>query len=309
MSYSGLKARLDAGHTVIIDGGTGTELEARGIPMNDAAWCGLVAVEHPSVVEEVHADYIAAGAELVTANTFSSSRLMLDGAGAGGRVREIARAAVEAAKRARDRSGRETVIAGSLSHQIPVIAGTDRATDDAPDGVAMGSAFRELAEALAEAGADMILLEMMYDPERMRFAIEAALSTGLPVWCGLSVRRGGQGELLSFSRSRDIPFQEMVDVLPQGAFDVIGVMHSHVDIIAMALEALRDRGPLMAYPDSGYFEMPSWRFVDICPPEILVDRAREWQQAGAQVLGGCCGLGIDHIRALSAWRDLQAPRP
>ena len=55
----------------------------------------------------------------------------------------------------------------------------------------------------------------------------------------------------------------------------------------------------MAYPDSGYFTMPNWRFVDIMPPEELVAFSHDWKASGVQILGGCCGLGVDHIRALS----------
>jgi homocysteine S-methyltransferase len=77
-------------------------------------------------------------------------------------------------------------------------------------------------------------------------------------------------------------------------------MHSAAEATAPALEILRESftGPLMAYPDSGYFKMPSWQFVDIMPTDEFVRLCRSWRSAGVQILGGCCGLGIEHIEAL-----------
>ena len=106
MSYADLIARMRAGGVVVIDGATGTELERRGAPMNDDAWCGLVSLTHRDALEAVHQAYIAAGAEVLTANTFAGSGLMLGQAGYGDRVREINLAAVEAALSARGRPAR-----------------------------------------------------------------------------------------------------------------------------------------------------------------------------------------------------------
>jgi homocysteine S-methyltransferase len=74
-------------------------------------------------------------------------------------------------------------------------------------------------------------------------------------------------------------------------------MHTGSEIIGTALEDLKRhfKGPLMVYPDSGYFEMPGWRFVDIIPPHEYGVFARQWLASGVQLLGGCCGLGLPHI--------------
>jgi len=82
---------------------------------------------------------------------------------------------------------------------------------------------------------------------------------------------------------------------------VFGIMHSPVDATTEALDLLRRRwaGPLMAYPESGYFEMPNWRFVEVIAPGAFAAQARAWAVSGVQILGGCCGLGVDHIRAVA----------
>jgi homocysteine S-methyltransferase len=85
-------------------------------------------------------------------------------------------------------------------------------------------------------------------------------------------------------------------------------MHSGSEVIAEALGIIRRRfaGPLMAYPDSGYFEMPDWRFVDTITPDRFASYCADWIAVGAQVIGGCCGLSVDHIRAAVGIRDTVA---
>ena len=232
--------------------------------MHPNAWCGPATLEHDRLLTEIHADYIAAGAEVITANTFASSRIMLSRAGFGDRVEEINRRAVEAALRARDAApgGDHVVVAGSLSHMVPVNEGTAIANqDDAPDGAETAFALNELAQILARSGCELIILEMMYDPRRIRLALDAAAVTGLPVWFGLTARRAPDGRILSFHPHADLPLEQVTSLIPAHV-DAAGVMHSGADLTAEALRSVRDHydGPLMAYPDSGHFEMPDWRF-------------------------------------------------
>jgi homocysteine S-methyltransferase len=299
MSYQPIKTRLDRGERVILDGATGTELERRGVPMNEQAWCGLASRSHSEVLEQVHAEYIAAGAAVITANTYASSRLMLGAAGMGHEVARVVGAATEAAFRARDRAahGRPVAVAGSLSHMVPPRSREAPAPTDAE----MLAAFRELAAALVASGCELIMLEMMYDPKRMPLAITAALETGLPLWLGLSARLGDDGRLLGHAAAPPTAFADIVALLPGAGIDVAGVMHSSATATDPALDAVRRTfsGPLMAYPDSGYFEMPNWRFVDVMAPDDFAGHCRRWADAGVQVLGGCCGLGVEHIEALA----------
>ena len=303
MSYEGLKRRLGDGGIVILDGGTGTELERRGIPMDPEAWCGPANLAHLDTLEAIHRDYIAAGADIVTANTYASSRLMLGPAGCADRFEDINRAAVRTAFRARAASGRpEVAIAGSLSHMVPMAGGTAHIDlSRLPREAAMSEAFGELAALLAEEGCDLILLEMMYDPERMPAAFAAATATGLPVWAGFSARRGADGQVLSFAADKDVPFEEVVQVLADFDVAAAGVMHTPSDLVAETIAILRGvfDGPLVAYPDSGYFKMPSWQFEDVISPDELLAFATDWVAGGVQVLGGCCGLSPAHIAALA----------
>ncbi len=306
MTYANLKARLERGEVAILDGGTGTELERRGVAMDPAAWCGPATLGNDAVLTAIHADYIAAGAEIVTANTYAASRLMLNGAGLGDRVKEIATRAVEAALVARQRSGRtDVVVAGSLSHMVPVAAGTDVVDPSmVPPDAEISDAFHELAGVLKAAGVELILLEMMYAHGRVPLVLEAARATGLPVWFGASARRGNDGGVASFDRIEERPLSDILAFIPPHGIDAAGIMHTGAELVEEALGEVRQhfKGPLTAYPDSGYFEMPGWRFVDIIAPDRYQQFAERWIGAGAQVIGGCCGLGPEHVKAAARAR-------
>ena len=306
--YESIKQRLDEGDIIVLDGATGTELQRRGAPMDPAAWCGPATLHNDALLTEIHSDYIRAGSDVVTANTFASSRLMLTPAGLGERVAEINTRAVEAALRAREQTGSagRVAVAGSLSHMVPVSSGTAVVDDSlAHSDDQIADAFHELAHVLREAGVDHIILEMMYNPRRSRLAVAAALSTGLPVWMGISARRAPNSAVISFDQLDEYPLENLFELIPAQGVDVVGFMHTGAETISDALTMLRPRfaGPLMAYPDSGYFEMPDWRFVDTIEPARLEEFFDTWTRQGVRLLGGCCGLTVEHIDAAVRARD------
>jgi S-methylmethionine-dependent homocysteine/selenocysteine methylase len=299
-----VESKLTAGATVILDGATGTELQRRGAAMNAAAWCALATASRPDLLCAVHEDYIRAGADIVTANTFASTRHLLELAGVADRTAELNRAAVrvarEAAARAGDAVGRTIAVAGSVSTMRPVAKGTDRC-DRATDLslIAWSANLREVAELQAEAGADLLLLEMICDVEHGGLALEAARATGLPVWLGLSAQTR-DGALMSF-REDGPTFAELVGHYAAQPIGALGVMHTSLPDTEAALPLLLERAavPVMAYPEAGHFEAPDWRFVEV-EPEALAASARSWVARGARIVGGCCGLGPAHIAAVAA---------
>ena len=115
----------------------------------------------------------------------------------------------------------------------------------------------------------------------------------------MSARRAADGRVISFDQHQEIELGEITKLIPKTGVDVAGVMHTGAELISNSLDALRKdfAGPLSAYPDSGFFEMPDWRFVDVISPERLETFYTEWISHGAQLIGGCCGLTVDHIRA------------
>jgi len=299
-AYTALKTRIDHGDIIVLDGATGTELQRRGAPMDPAAWCGPATLENDHILTAIHRDYIEAGSDVITGNTFASSKIMLKAAGLADRSDEIVTRAVEAALKARSLTGKaDVVVAGSLSHMVPVAEGTAKVDPSKiPSKAEISDAFHVVAHGLKRAGAELILLEMMYEPKRTKLAVDAALSTGLPVWFGMSARRGADGKVKAFHHLEDLPIAGIIKLIPSQGIDAVGVMHTGAEVISDTLVEIKKqfKGPLAAYPDSGYFEMPDWKFVDIIPPNRYGDFVRQWLNEGVQMIGGCCGLGLDHIR-------------
>ena len=283
---------LARGGTLVLDGGTGSELRRRGVPLDPVAWSALAPLTHYDSLRAIHADYIAAGAGVVTTSTFATTRFVLEAAGHGDDFATANERAVAAAREARDASGREVAIAGSISCLPP---GFDvRAY---PDENAESAAYRELAETLAEAGVDLLLLEMMQEARHAPLACAAARAVGLPVWLGVSCRVGAGGTLVGFDFPL-VPLAATLDALLPFAPDAVAVMHSPIAAVAPALQEIRRRwhGPPGAYPEIGDGTVGA---EAVAPDELAVE-ARAWVDAGARIVGGCCGTRPAHIRALAA---------
>ena len=305
---TGLFERLARGNVVILDGPTSTQLERKGLSNANGAWSAMSNLDHTDVVQQVHEEYIDAGADIITTNTFATSRLTLETVGRDAQVREINQRAVHAALRARDAAanGRDVAIAGSISH----FPGWDRDTQGnflnrpQPSEDQARTNFREQAEILSESGCDLILLEMMRDVDMTVLAVESAILTGLPVWIGFTCwiddhavvrigeRRGyGSGPTFEDFLQRNLPI----------GGSLLAVMHTAVEQTSSALEVLRDsswNGPLGAYAHSSDMMRPDWQFDDIITPPDYLAHAWQWVGMGVQLIGSCCGTGPEHIRVL-----------
>jgi len=285
------------GRPIVIDGGMGTELERRGARMDGAVWSGVAVLEQPSLVREIHEDFIAAGAEVIITNTFSSARHMLEPAGFGDKLEAINRDAVALARAAIKRTGATDVaVAGSICEWA-----TDKASKWT-DPEMIRRSVAEQAGVLADAGVDLLALEMCERPRYSVPAIQAAMDTGLPVWVGVSCQSRPGVDMLPVFDYADESFEHLVGAVATLEPEVMNIMHSPVPDVPVALDLLRTvwDGPVGVYPESGYFTMPNWQFVDVISPEDLAHAAEGWLKRGVRLLGGCCGLGPDHVRALAA---------
>lgn len=284
---------INRGDVVIIDGATGTELQARGVPMIGKGWSVLAQLEYPEILQRLHEDYIRAGASVVITNTFAAGRHMLEPAGLGERVADAHQLAVQIAKRARDEVGAPVVVAGSISSYMADALDSKwlRKLDDT---------YQEQVELLVESGVDAIALEMMENTDLSGPAVGAAIESGLPVWVGMSARQSA-GRLLTSYPLEDLDFVDTARALVDPSVAAVFVMHTACNDTGPALEVVREiwDGPLGVYPEAGYFEEPHWHFVDSVAPDELVELTREWVALGAQMLGGCCGFSVEHIEALT----------
>ncbi len=280
----------------------GTELEKSGVPMNGACWSGLAVLEAPDAVRHVHADFIRAGAEVIITNTFSAGRHMLDPAGAAEHVAAINLNAVTLAREAIEEAATGPVaIAGSICEWS---SANNHPKWSRPE--AIGEALREQAALLADGGVDIIAIEMSQTTALSKLALDAALATGLPVWLGVSCRKTQTSERLTTFDDASEDFQahitNVIDHLDaETNVSLVNVMHTAVPDVHDALDVIDGvwSGPVGVYPESGFFKMPNWQFVEVITPDDLVEAARPWVvEHGVRLVGGCCGLGPDHVRAL-----------
>ena len=244
------------------DGAYGTEFIRRGC-LRDRPFDELN-LTRPDVVLGLHREYVLAGAQLIKTNTFLANRLRLEKHGLGEQVREINLAGARLAREAAN----ARFVAGSVGplSDLPV----ER----------RAAAFAEQCDALAEGGCDALMLETFTDPEDLGLAIGAAVQTGLPIISEMTVANG-------------TPLAFFKTYLRAG--QVVGVNCVTLLQALRALEYLHTLSalPRAAFPSAG----PPGQEAT---PEIFGAWVRELVDAGANLVGGCCGAGPDHIRAAAA---------
>jgi S-methylmethionine-dependent homocysteine/selenocysteine methylase len=304
--YDVIRKKIDSDQLVLLDGGIGTEIVRRGVRWR---WHGLKT--DPQTVEAIHRDYIAAGADVITTDTFQlTKRLYLNVFHDLDHMRRIGapdletqalqltRVAVDLAKSAVQYAGRPVAIGGSIAPIQHCFR-----PDLAPKYEQALAEHRETARVLADCGVDLLLLETMNTIEEAAAAAQAAKETGLPFW--VSFVPDEDGNILSGEK-----FEDAVNRLEQLEPDAFLINCGPPDDIMLALRQLNHstKRPLGVYPHIGYFDPPSWKFefhpqfveMEKWSPAQYAEVAREWQEWGAKIIGGCCGTNPEHIRALQA---------
>jgi S-methylmethionine-dependent homocysteine/selenocysteine methylase len=297
MTYDVIRNKFAKGEAIILDGGTGTDIQRRGAPMSGDTWCAEVNATHGEIVQSVHSDYIKAGADIITANTFATSALSFNCYKRDDDLIRLDKLAVSHAKRAV--ALHNVCVAGSVSTMRPIIPGTDRS--DLSVNWTREEAqklFHRKIGNLKSCGVDLIMMEMMRDTDYSLYACESAMQSGLPVWICMSVEQREDGEIVGFGR-QDQVLKDFAPVLAALNPDMMAIMHSSPEITGPAIDILKQswHGPIAVYPESGYFKSPDWVFTEITPDD-LVAASRDWQKQGATAFGGCCGIGPSHIAAL-----------
>ena len=294
---------LRSGETILLDGATGSELENRGIKM-DNSWCATASLEF-DILKQIHKDYINAGAKIITTNTYASNRMILEVAGVEDKFEEINLTAINAAIQAREECGRDDVlVAGSLSHQIPY-EDAFRSQEEKDKYIKkltpeyFQKSFDELASFLADNGGDFILLELMYRPDRIDIIFDSASKVGLPVWAGFSSRN--KDGLIALTTDYEYSFKKMISNVKHHKLDAVGIMHCDISVIEESIKELKEvyNLPIMAYPEVAVFNFPHYDMSNVIQPNDYLVEAKKWKDAGAQIIGGCCGTTVEHIKVLN----------
>jgi len=307
MSYETVRDKLAREETVLLDGGVGTEVLRRGV-----YWRSHGIERQPEAVRQVHADYVAAGADVLRTDTFQLNRRAylnlfhglehmrrIGPEGLEHKAGRLIRQAVELAREARNGSGarRPRVAIGGVISPLEHCFRPDLT----PPLDQCRAEHAEMVEQMKAADADFILLESMNRIAEARVACEVARSSGLPVWVSFVVREGAR--LLSKE-----PLREAVEAVEPLGVDVVAVNCAPLADITEAVAELRKHraGPIGAWAHIGRYDPPSWKFgfyprftgTESAPPARYLEAARQWKKMGAQVIGGCCGTTPDHIHAL-----------
>ena len=281
---------------IVFDGAMGTMLYSKGIPFSQCF--DALNLAQPELVRSIHAAYVAAGSHVIETNTFGANRIRLRDANQHGQVRAINRAGVRLAKEA---ASDKALVAGSIGslgkHLTPI---GNLILEEAEQ------AYREQGEALAAAGADLLVLETITNLDEMVVALRAVNDFGIPV-VGLMTFNEEAKTLIGNKP------QEVAQVLtaegvaalgancsvgPQGILEVLEKMVPYAGV------------PVVAMPNAGLPSLVQGRYIYLSSPDYVADFARRAADLGVAGVGGCCGTTPEHIKAISeAVAGLRPARP
>src|SRR5919202_382500 len=283
--------RLSSGAPILFDGAMGTQLYARGIPY-ERCFDELNLLQ-PDLVQAVHREYIAAGAEAIETNTFAANRVRLATYGLESKVRDINFRGVKIAREAKEVSGEPVFLAGSVSSVGQPLAPVGTITR-----AQVRAIFVEQMEALLEAGVDLLVLETFSNVAELCEAVRAArgVSVDLPLVVEVSVAEDGT------TLAGATP-EEVVKALDRLAVDAIGVncgVGPQSALDAITRMAARTQQPLAAMPNAGHPTTQGGRQMYVSTPEYFAEYAQRFARAGVSIVGGCCGTTPAHIAAMRA---------
>ena len=288
---------------ILLDGGMGRELKLRGVNILTSIWSANGLIKAPETVRQIHQDYISAGADIITTNTYGIIRSNLAKEGLEKHFEDLNVLACTLAEEARQKSGASVLIAGSL----PPLAGSFR-----PDLVGkiedIQPLYMEQAELLTDY-VDLILCETMSSAVEGRAAAEAACQTGKPVWVAWTLHEDRSGKLRSGETIGEAA--EMLSDLPVSGYlanccapeSITGALPhlietgaAHVGGYANTFQPIPENWRLNGEkPTDGLLDLRS----DL-DPENYAEHVTRWLELGANVVGGCCGTRPAHIAQMYA---------
>lgn len=286
---------------LLADGATGTNLFAMGLEAGEAP--ELWNESHPERIDKLHQDFVDAGADIILTNSFGGTRQRLKLHHAQDRVFALNKRAAEIARSVADRAPRKVIVAGSVGPTGELLVPLGAMTYD--EAVA---AFVEQMEGLKAGGADVAWIETMSAGDEIRAAAEAAVKTGMPYTYTASFDTAGK--TMMGLAPRDLP--DVARSIGDGPLAIganCGVGAS--DILSSLLD-MTEADPQATVIVKGNCGIPEFRGTEIFysgTPPLMADYARLARDAGAKIIGGCCGTSCDHLAAMRAALDDYTPGP
>jgi 5-methyltetrahydrofolate--homocysteine methyltransferase len=283
---------VDAGGPILADGAMGTMLFANGLQFGDPPEVWNLA--HPDVIRRIQRGYLEAGSQILLTNTFGGNRARLRLSGHGDRVDELNRTAAILLRAEVDSAGGTALVAGDIgpSGEIVEPLGT-LAYDDAVD------IFREQAASLVAGGVDLIWIETMSDLNEIRAAIEGVRQAAPAIALVATMTFDTRGHTMMGVT----PEQAVESLVAWGADAVGGNCGNGPDELIPVVAKMRAAAPdvvLVAKSNAGMPELVDMRAVYRADPETMAGQVLEMRDAGATIVGGCCGSTPDHIRAIAS---------
>lgn len=291
---------LDCHHPILSDGAMGTLLHQHGATIQGSF--EALNLEQPSLVSQIHSDYIAAGSQIIQTNTFGANRFKLSQHGLADQVNEINRAGVELALRAALDSHKDVLIAGDVGPLGVRLAPYGRVQPEQAR-----EAFAEQIKALTSAGVDLLIFETFADLYEIVEAISAAkeVAPDVPVIASMTFTRDNRTLL------GDSPAKVAHRIQKAGA-DVIGINCSGgPNQLLNILKRMREAVPEAAFsvmPNAGWPQQVEGRIMYPAGPEYFGDYALSFWREGACVIGGCCGTTPQHIGSMAQAIESANPK-
>jgi 5-methyltetrahydrofolate--homocysteine methyltransferase len=249
-------------------------------------------VDHPDRVRLLHRRFIEAGADIILTNTFGGNRHRLKLHNDQHRVRELNMAAVANARAEADAAGRTVFVAGSMGPTGEIFEPVGTLSHE--EGV---TAFEEQARALADGGVDVLWIETMSSEEEMRAAVEGAAKTGLPIVTTMSFDTNGR-TMMGITPAAFAALAASLPVQPAAIGANCGVGASELVATVMGITAARPDANVVAKGNCGIPQYVDGHIHYTGTPELMAEYARLAFDAGARIIGGCCGTSPEHLAAM-----------
>jgi 5-methyltetrahydrofolate--homocysteine methyltransferase len=276
---------------LLADGAMGTNLMGMGLPAGQAP--DLWNLEKPENVTRLHESFIEVGADIILTNTFGANRYRLKLENAQEQTREINAAGARIARAAADAAGRPIVVAGSMGPTGEMLAPYGALTDEEAE-----AAFAEQAQALAEGGVDVLWVETKFALGELKAAVAAASSVGLPVTSTMTFDTASR-TMMGDTPEKVREFIQMLDPRPIAFGANCGSGPSMlIDAICKYRSSGSDSDVLIAKSNCGVPQMVGGEIVYSGNEEIMARYARLARDAGARIVGGCCGTTPVHLKAI-----------
>jgi 5-methyltetrahydrofolate--homocysteine methyltransferase len=286
---------------LLLDGATGTNLFAAGLESGEAPefWN----IDYPDRIRTLHRGFIEAGSDLVLTNSFGGSRYRLKLHNAEGRVHELNLAAARLARECAAEAGRPIIVAGSVGPTGEILEPVGSLSH--ADAV---TAFAEQIAALIEGGADVIWAETMSSEEEFRAVVEAAASQGAPLCATLSFDTAGR-TMMGVTSEAYVGIVAAQPVRPIAIGANCGTGAPDLLRTVMGIARAAPEAVVIAKANAGIPKYADGHIHYDGTPELMAEYARLARDAGARLIGGCCGTMPDHIRAMRAALEAHVPGP